>query len=67
MEAGLARGQSKDLPAGVEPMTIVLLVVGTFGDVQPFLTIARRLVADGHRVRLASHPEYRSVVRAWAL
>ena len=43
-------------------LTIVLLVVGTYGDIQPFLLIARKLKEDGHRVRLASHPEYRELV-----
>jgi len=43
-------------------MSIAILCVGTYGDVQPFLLIAKRLQADGHRVRLASHPEYRNLI-----
>jgi UDP:flavonoid glycosyltransferase YjiC (YdhE family) len=38
---------------------VVSKVVGTFGDVQPFLLIAKALKRDGHRVRLATHPEFR--------
>ena len=37
-------------------------VVGTRGDVQPFLAIARRLRRYGHRVRLATHSIYREFV-----
>ena len=44
------------------PMTLVLLCVGTYGDVQPFVLIAKRLQQDGHRVRVASHPEYRPFI-----
>jgi sterol 3beta-glucosyltransferase len=42
-------------------LSIVIMVVGTRGDVQPFIAIARRF-ADRHRVRLATHSEFRSVV-----
>ncbi|RLN88486.1 hypothetical protein BBJ28_00021217, partial [Nothophytophthora sp. Chile5] len=43
-------------------MNVCLLIVGTRGDVQPFLAIALRLQQDGHRVRLATHAIYRSLV-----
>jgi len=43
------------------PLSIVILVVGSRGDVQPFIPIGRRL-AERHRVRLATHREFRSVV-----
>ena len=44
--------------AGTSPMQ----VVGTRGDVQPFLAIARELRRFGHRVRLATHAVYRNFV-----
>ncbi|KAG3211714.1 hypothetical protein PC129_g17315 [Phytophthora cactorum] len=43
-------------------MSICILIVGTRGDVQPFLAIAQRLQRDGHRVRLATHAVYRDFV-----
>lgn len=44
------------------PMNIVILVVGTRGDVQPFAYLGQALQNDGHRVRLATHAEYRQDV-----
>ncbi|KAG7398592.1 hypothetical protein PHYBOEH_010747 [Phytophthora boehmeriae] len=43
-------------------MSICIMIVGTRGDVQPFLAIAHRLQQDGHRVRLATHAVYREFV-----
>jgi hypothetical protein len=43
-------------------MNIVILVVGTRGDVQPFVYLGQALKRDGHRVRLATHTEYRADV-----
>eukprot|EP01041_Mallomonas_annulata_P008073 gene8073-16566_t len=45
-------------------MNIVILVVGTRGDVQPFVYLGQALQKDGHRVRLATHAEYRDDVTA---
>ncbi|CAA6663786.1 unnamed protein product [Spirodela intermedia] len=41
-----------------------MLVVGTRGDVQPFVAFARRLQEFGHRVRLATHTDFRSFVKS---
>ncbi|ESQ33273.1 hypothetical protein EUTSA_v10005442mg [Eutrema salsugineum] len=45
-------------------LKIVILVVGTRGDVQPFLAMAKRLQEFGHRVRLATHANFCSFVRS---
>jgi len=43
-------------------MNVVMMVVGTRGDVQPFLALGQLLRAHGHRVRLATHAMYRPLV-----
>ncbi|XP_014751613.1 sterol 3-beta-glucosyltransferase UGT80A2 isoform X2 [Brachypodium distachyon] len=44
------------------PMQIVILIVGTRGDVQPFVAIGKRLQDYGHRVRLATHANYKEFI-----
>lgn len=44
-------------------LNIAILVVGTRGDVQPFLAMAKRLQEFGHRVRLATHANFRNFVK----
>ncbi|KAJ0244369.1 Sterol 3-beta-glucosyltransferase UGT80A2 [Hirschfeldia incana] len=51
----------------IPPMQIVMLIVGTRGDVQPFVAIAKRLQEYGHRVRLATHANFREFVLAAGL
>ncbi|KAK9735783.1 hypothetical protein RND81_04G227400 [Saponaria officinalis] len=48
----------QDLPS----MQIVMLIVGTRGDVQPFIAIGKRLQEHGHRVRLATHQNFKDFV-----
>lgn len=54
-------------PAGEEPvpprLNIVIMVIGSRGDVQPFIDIAKVLKEKGgHRVRLATHGAFREFV-----
>ncbi|XVF30378.1 hypothetical protein REPUB_Repub16aG0052300 [Reevesia pubescens] len=51
-----------DIPDIPPPLQIVMLIVGTRGDVQPFVAIGKRLQADGHRVRLATHSNFKDFV-----
>ncbi|CAF0983991.1 unnamed protein product [Rotaria sordida] len=54
----------KALEIGPVPrLAIVMLIVGTRGDVQPFIALGKALLRYGHRVRLATHETFRSFVR----
>ncbi|GAB7358803.1 hypothetical protein MBLNU230_g4027t1 [Neophaeotheca triangularis] len=44
-------------------MNIVVMVIGSRGDIQPFLKVGKILKQDyGHRVRIATHPAFRDFV-----
>lgn len=45
-------------------LKIAILVVGTRGDVQPFLAIAKKLQEFGHHVRLATHTNFSNFVKS---
>lgn len=45
------------------PLNIVLQVVGSRGDVQPFIALGTGLQRYGHRVRLATHNVFADFVR----
>ncbi|XP_059280013.1 sterol 3-beta-glucosyltransferase UGT80B1 [Lycium ferocissimum] len=53
-----------DFNKSVPKLKIAVLVVGTRGDVQPFLAMAKRLKAFGHRVRLATHSNFSDFVKS---
>ncbi|KAK1469182.1 glycosyltransferase family 28 domain-containing protein [Colletotrichum melonis] len=55
-----------DLPPGTTMrLNIVILFMGSRGDLQPSLAVAKLLQRrHGHRVRIASHPPYRAAVEA---
>lgn len=45
------------------PLNIVIMVIGSRGDIQPFLKLGKLLKEDyGHRVRLATHPAFKNFV-----
>lgn len=45
------------------PLNIVIFVVGSRGDVQPYMALALRLIErNGHRVRIATHTTFRDLV-----
>jgi Glycosyltransferase family 28 N-terminal domain len=57
----LAAAPPPDESEPVPRLSIVVMVVGSRGDVQPFIPIGRRL-AERHRVRIATHREFRPMV-----
>ena len=44
------------------PLNIVIQVVGSRGDVQPFIALGNELQRHGHRVRLATHDIFEQFV-----
>lgn len=78
---GESEGDSSDTPALMfqstsssfvtfkppEPMHITCLTVGSRGDVQPYIALCKGLLKDGHRCRIASHPEYRKWVEGYGI
>ncbi|CAM9118290.1 unnamed protein product [Chrysoparadoxa australica] len=72
--SGTSTSIDADRPRALPPITvpvpkmaIVMLVVGTHGDVQPFAALGKKLQAYGHRVRLATHAMYRGLVQSSGL
>ncbi|XP_058188717.1 sterol 3-beta-glucosyltransferase UGT80B1 [Rhododendron vialii] len=53
-----------ELNKSVPKLRIAILVVGTRGDVQPFLAVAKRLQEFGHQVRLATHINFAAFVKS---
>ncbi|KAL5560174.1 hypothetical protein UlMin_036385 [Ulmus minor] len=56
----ITSGSHKSIPR----LKIAILVVGTRGDVQPFLSMAKRLQEFGHHVRLATHANFKTFVKS---
>ena len=43
-------------------MNIVIQIIGSRGDVQPFIALGKHLQGYGHRVRIATHPTFKDFV-----
>lgn len=48
-------------------LNITMLIVGSRGDVQPFIAYALGLQKEGHKVRIATHELHREFVSSWNL
>ncbi|KAJ3846924.1 glycosyltransferase family 1 protein [Lentinula lateritia] len=57
-EFGIDKSKWMEYPS----MNIVIMIVGSRGDVQPYVALGKRLIQDGHRIRIASHGTFRSFV-----
>ncbi|XP_022932911.1 sterol 3-beta-glucosyltransferase UGT80A2-like isoform X1 [Cucurbita moschata] len=66
MHDGAVEEEPLDVPF-TPPLQIVMLIVGTRGDVQPFVAIGKRLQEYGHRVRLATHANFKDFVLSTGL
>ncbi|KAF7298465.1 Glycosyltransferase family 1 protein [Mycena kentingensis (nom. inval.)] len=49
-------------PDACPSLNIVVMIVGSRGDVQPYVALGKLLVRDGHRVRIATHETFREFV-----
>lgn len=47
-----------------QPLRITCLTIGSRGDVQPYIALCKGLKADGHRVKIATHEEFRPWVES---
>lgn len=51
----------------LKPLKFVLLTIGSRGDVQPYIALAKGLMAHGHKVKIASHSEFREWVEGYGI
>lgn len=58
-----ANTYSQKIDGPIPRIAILMLIVGTRGDVQPFLALAKELLKYGHRIRLATHKNFREFVQ----
>jgi sterol 3beta-glucosyltransferase len=47
------------VPKFDKPLHITCLTIGSRGDVQPYIALAKGLMKEGHKVRIATHGEYK--------
>ncbi|CAE6437050.1 unnamed protein product [Rhizoctonia solani] len=58
-EIGLDEVGFRDAP----PMNVNIMIVGSRGDVQPYLALGQRLQKYGHTVRISTHETFRKLVK----
>nr|XP_019044752.1 hypothetical protein I302_06665 [Kwoniella bestiolae CBS 10118]OCF23682.1 hypothetical protein I302_06665 [Kwoniella bestiolae CBS 10118] len=49
------------------PRTFVCLTIGSRGDVQPYIALGLRLLKDGHKVVIVTHPEFKKWVEGYGI
>lgn len=59
---GAARVTAEDGKYFPLNLNIVIQVIGSRGDIQPFVALGKELKAHGHRVRLATHLAFRDFI-----
>lgn len=47
-----------------EPLHFTFLTIGSRGDVQPYIALGKGLIADGHKVRIATHGEFKEWIES---
>ncbi|KAG9603976.1 UDP-Glycosyltransferase/glycogen phosphorylase, partial [Aureobasidium melanogenum] len=64
---GSKNDSTGDDPSTCPQLNIVMHVVGSRGDVQPFVALALKLKEFGHRIRFASHPVFKGFVEGYGI
>jgi sterol 3beta-glucosyltransferase len=47
-----------------KPLHFTFLTIGSRGDVQPYIALAKGLMADGHHTRIATHGEFKEWIES---
>ncbi|KII93930.1 glycosyltransferase family 1 protein [Plicaturopsis crispa FD-325 SS-3] len=47
-----------------ESLNFTFLTIGSRGDVQPYIALAKGLIADGHKAKIATHGEFKDWIEA---
>lgn len=47
-----------------EPLRVTCLTIGSRGDVQPYIALCKGLMADGHKVKIATHGEFQGWIES---
>lgn len=47
-----------------KPLHFTFLTIGSRGDVQPYIALAKGLMADGHRCKIATHGEFQAWIES---
>ncbi|KAI0786102.1 glycosyltransferase family 1 protein [Abortiporus biennis] len=50
-----------------ESLHFTFLTIGSRGDVQPYISLAKGLIADGHRCRIATHGEFKDWIESYGI
>lgn len=45
----------------------VCLTIGSRGDIQPYIALGKGLLADGHRVTIVTHEEYKVWIESFGI
>ncbi|WWC71508.1 uncharacterized protein I206_105466 [Kwoniella pini CBS 10737] len=49
------------------PRTFACLTIGSRGDVQPYIALGLRLLKDGHKVIIVTHPEFKKWIEGYGI
>lgn len=50
-----------------QPLHFTCLTIGSRGDVQPYIALAKGLMAEGHKVRIATHGEFKEWIESYGI